>query len=67
VVWGGSRVERGGADDKPVEVAEVVEVAAPPTPHGHPLVVRAAVAGVGAVAVILAGRRVARRRHGGSG
>jgi carbon monoxide dehydrogenase subunit G len=65
--WRRSPRDRAVADDKPVEVAEVVEVAAPPTPHGHPLVVRAAVAGVGAVAVILAGRRVARRRHGGSG
>ncbi len=62
--WRRSPRDRAVTDDKPVEV---VEVAAPPTPHGHPLVARAAVAGVGAVAVILAGRRVARRRHGGSG
>jgi carbon monoxide dehydrogenase subunit G len=52
--------DRAVTDDEPVEVAS-------PTPHGHPLAARAAVAGVGAVAVILAGRRVVRRRHGGGG
>jgi carbon monoxide dehydrogenase subunit G len=64
--WRPSPRDRAVTDDKAAEIAEVVEVGAP-TPHGHPLVARAAVAGVGAVAVILAGRRVVRRRHGGGG